>query len=188
MAITLKPARPVTDEELLELSRRNPEYRFERTATGELIVTPTGGRSGRRSGRIMQQLANWTDRHGGAAFDSSTLFRLPDGALHMPDASWVRTERWNALSDAEQEGIVPLCPDAAFEVASKSDTREDLREKMRAYLANGAQITVLIDPYERRVEVYRPGREPEIHTNPRAVALDPELPGFTLDLGAIFEV
>jgi Uma2 family endonuclease len=58
---------------------------------------------------------------------------------------------------------------------------------MRAYLANGAQIAVLIDPCERRAEVHRPGREPEIHTNPRAAALDPELPGFALDLGAIFE-
>jgi hypothetical protein len=38
MAITLKPVEPVTDEELPELSERNPEYQFERTAAGEIIV------------------------------------------------------------------------------------------------------------------------------------------------------
>jgi Uma2 family endonuclease len=34
-----------------------------------------------------------------------------------------------------------------FEVRSKSDTQQDLRTKMRAYLANGARAAVLIDPY-----------------------------------------
>ena len=44
MAMPLKAVRPVTDEELLELSERNPGYQFERTADGDLIVTPTGGK------------------------------------------------------------------------------------------------------------------------------------------------
>ena len=91
MAMTLRPARPVTDDELLTLSERHPGYQFERTAQGELIVTPTGSESGRRNLRLAQQLGNWTDRDGtGVAFDSSTGFRLPDGAVHAPDASWVR--------------------------------------------------------------------------------------------------
>ncbi|MBX6378166.1 MAG: Uma2 family endonuclease, partial [Clostridia bacterium] len=104
-----------------------------------------------------------------------------------PDASWVRRERWEALTPEEQEGFVPLCPDAVFEVRSPSNTLAELREKMRAYLANGARIAVLVDPYERAVEVYRPGREPERHDKPAHVAFDPELPGFALDLGPVFE-
>jgi Uma2 family endonuclease len=59
---------------------------------------------------------------------------------------------------------------------------------MRAYLANGAQIAVLIDPYERTVEVYRPGQDPQVSANPRAVPLDPELPGFVPEPAPLFEV
>ena len=189
MAITLTLTRPVTDEELLELSRRNPGYQFERNAQGELIVTPTGGKSGNRSARMMQQLANWADRHGGGlVFDSSTGFKLPDGSIRSPDASWVRRERWDTLTEAEQEGIAPLSPDAVFEVASASDPLPELQEKMQVYLANGARLGVLVVPQSRTVEVYRPNSSPQILADPRTVALNPELPGFVLDLAPIFEV
>lgn len=108
-----------------------------------------------------------------------------DGSLFSPDASWVRRERWVALTTEEREGFAPLCPDAAFEVRSKTNPLAELGEKMRAYLANGARVAVLIDPYPQTVEVYRPGREVE-REKPVRVALDPELPHFALDLGPLF--
>jgi Uma2 family endonuclease len=188
MAISLKTLTPLSDSELLELSKRNPGYQFERTAKGELIVTPTGGEAGRRNARLTQQLANWTDRHGrGVAFDSSTGFDLPDGSTFAPDASWMRRERWDALSRDERRRFAPLCPDAAFEIRSENQSLAELREKMRTYMANGAQVAVLIDPYQRAVEVYRPQHEPEKHTGSQAVTLDPEMPGFSLDIAPFFE-
>ena len=48
----------------------------------------------------------------GSRFDSSTGFKLPNGATRSPDASWIRNERWNALTTQEQEDkFAPLCPD-----------------------------------------------------------------------------
>jgi Uma2 family endonuclease len=188
MGIRLDLLHRVTDEELWELSERNPGYQFERTADGRLIVTPTGGESGRRSGEVFYQLEHWNRRTRlGVAFDSSTGFRLPDGSLLSPDASWVRRERWEALSREEREGFVPLCPDAVFEVRSASQSLGELREKMEAYRANGARLGVLIDPYRQAVEIYRPGAPVERYEGVERVPLDPELPGFTLELEPIFE-
>ncbi len=62
----------------------------------------------------------------------------------------------------------------------------DLREKMTAYVANGARLGWLIDPYERRVEIYRPGRDVEILFDAETVTGDDVLPGFVLKLAAIF--
>jgi len=187
MAIVLDLLHPVTDEELLRLSQRNPGYQLERTADGRLIVSPTGMESGRRSLKIAYQLKRWNERTGlGVVFSSSTGFHLPDGSLLSPDASWVARERWERLSPEEREGFAPLCPDAVFEIRSSSQTPEELRERMWAYLRNGARIGLLVDPYTRTVEVYRPGREPERYENPDRVALDPELPGFELELGPVF--
>ena len=187
MAITLTLSHKVTDDEFLELAERNPGYQFERNAKGELVVTPAGMESGRASGEILVQLGLWNrNARGGVVLDSSTGFRLPDGALLSPDASWVRRDRWDALTSEQRKRFGPLCPDVVFEILSESNTLVDLREKTRAYLANGAQIAVLIDPSERTVEVYRPGREPEIQRSPEAGALDPELPGFMLDLEPVF--
>ena len=54
-------------------------------------------------------------------------------------------------------------------------------------LANGARLGVLIQPESRTVEVYRPGQEPQALTDPKTVALDPELRGFVLELAPILE-
>ncbi|MBX5465773.1 MAG: Uma2 family endonuclease, partial [Clostridia bacterium] len=145
VAIRLDLARRVSDEELLLLSKRNPGYQFERTAKGELVVSPTGGEGARRSMAVAGQLWAWNRRTGlGIAFDSSTGFDLPDGSCLSPDAAWVSRGRWEELSPDERKGFAPLCPDAVFEVRSPSTTPADLRGKMRAYLANGARLAVLI--------------------------------------------
>lgn len=187
MAISLKLAAPPSDEEILELSERNPGYEFERTAAGELVVTPTGSAGGRRDALLVTQLCTWAEADStGLAFGSSTGFHLPDGSLLVPDASWVRGVRWEALSSKEQEGFAPLCPDAVFEILSATDALSNLRRKMRAYLANGARLAVLIDPQRLTVEVYVSSREPQILDSPELVSFDPLLPGFTLNLGRIF--
>ncbi|GBD09296.1 hypothetical protein HRbin22_01546 [Candidatus Thermoflexus japonica] len=95
-------------------------------------------------------------------------------------------ERWEALSPEEREGFVPLCPDVVFEVRSASQGVGELREKMGVYMANGARLGVLIDPYGRVVEVYRPGGRVERYEGVERIALDPELPGFVLELESIF--
>jgi Uma2 family endonuclease len=181
VAISLKLAAPPDDDEILELSRRNPGFQFERNAAGELVVTPASTKSGQRGAALSLQLGRWAEQAGGAVFDSSTGFHLPDGSLLSPDASWMPQERWDALTPEQQDTFAPLCPDAVFEIASKSDTLARLRAKMRAYLVNGARLAVLIDPQGQVVEVYRPDREAEVFRSPGPVPLDPVLPGFVLD-------
>src|SRR3990170_71434 len=186
MAISLRLAAPPDDHDILELSRRNPGFQFERSAVGELIVTPASGEAGRRGAALTLQLGRWAERAGGVVFDSSTGFHLPDGSLLSPDASWMPQERWAALTPEQQDSFAPLCPDAVFEIASKSDTLARLRAKMRSYLANGARLAVLIDPQRRMVEVYLPDREVQIFDDPRLVPLDVVLRGFAVDLAPIF--
>jgi Uma2 family endonuclease len=188
VGIELDLLRRVTDEELAALSDRNPGYQFERTAEGRLVVSPTGGEGGRRSGGVFAQLWNWNRRTRlGVAFDSSTGFNLPDGSCRSPDASWVRRDRWEALTREQRKGFAPLCPDAVFEVRSESDSLAELRAKMHRYLENGARLAVLVDPEARAAELYRPGREPERREATESISLGPELAGFVLDLGPLFE-
>ena len=177
----------VTDQELLRLSQRNPGYQFERTANGRLVVSPTGGDGGRRSGEVFGQLYAWSRHAGrGAVFDSSTGFRLPDGSLRSPDASWVSTERWEALAPMEREGFPPLCPDVVFEVRSRTDSPGELDAKLRAYVANGARLAILIDPESHTVLLYRPDSEPERHHPAASLSCGPELDDFVLDLARVW--
>ena len=175
----------VTQEQFEALSAANRDLRLERTAQGELVVNPpTGGESGLRNFSITGQLARWYEEHEdlGEGFDSSTGFRLPNGADRSPDLSWVRRERWESLTPQQRKGFLPLCPDFVVELRSESDSLPKVQAKMREYIDNGAKLGWLIDPQNRRVEIYRPGRDVEVLENPTNLSGEDVLPGFILNL------
>ena len=178
----------LTGDKFDQLCRDNPDVRMELTAEGELILmSPTGSKTGLINSELNRQLGNWAKTNGmGLVFDSSTLFKLSNGARRSPDVSWVKRERWEALTETEQEDFAPLCPDFVIELRSRSDNLPPLQDKMFEYLANGAQMAWLIDPLKKRIYVYRPGREPELSENPDEILGDPELPGFVLSIGDIW--
>lgn len=179
----------LTDEQFFEMCQANHDLRFERTAEGEVIIMPpTGWETGNRNQEIARQLGNWARQdQGGKAADSSTGFKLPNGADRSPDAAWVRRERLRQLSPEQREKFLPLCPDFAIELRSRTDDLDEIKAKMEEYLANGLRLGWLIDPTARRVYVYRPGREVEVLENPAQVSGDPELPGFVLEMAEIWE-
>jgi Uma2 family endonuclease len=182
-------ATKVSDEEFADLCRLNPELQFERTSKGELVImSPTGGRTGSRNFKLISQFGVWTAKDlSGIAFDSSTVFTLPNTAKRSPDLSWVRNERWNALSPQEQEQFPPLCPDFVVELRSRTDSLRNLKEKMEEYISNGAELGWLIDPSERRVHVYRARATPEVLEDPKEVSGEPLLRGFVLDIQALWD-
>ncbi|HVS80741.1 MAG TPA: Uma2 family endonuclease [Pyrinomonadaceae bacterium] len=182
-------AAKVTDEEFDELCRLNPELQIERTSQGELVImAPTGGKTGRRNAKLIVAFGLWAEKDGtGQSFDSSTLFCLPNSARRSPDVSWVRNQRWNALSAEEQEKFPPLCPDFVVELRSRTDALKDLQEKLEEYLANGAQLGWLIDPLERKVHIYRADGGTEILDDPQTASGEPLLKGFVLDVQPLWD-
>lgn len=172
----------MTDEQFEMLCRENPELRLELTAKKELVIMPpTGSESGWRSGEVFFSLTVWAKQdRTGLSFDSSTGFTLPNGAIRSPDASWVKRERWDALTKDQRVKFAPLSPDFAVEVRSPTDKLSDLYEKMQEYIDNGARLGWLIDPFEKRVYVYRPGQPVETLDNLSSVNGDPVLSGFVL--------
>lgn len=178
-----------TDEQFEQLAAANRELRLELTTKGELIIMPpTGGETGNRNFEIYIDLGNWNRQNRlGKAFDSSTGFRLPNGATRSPDVSWVRIERWNALTQAQRKKFLPLCPDFVIELLSETDELADTQLKMREYLDNGLQLGWLIDPSTKQVEIYRAGqKEVEILAAPTTLSGEGVLPGFVLDLQPVF--
>ena len=190
LIIRMHPGLEMSDNEFFQLCQLNRDLRFERTSEGDIIVmSPTGAESGRRNAEITRQIANWGKRDGtGVVFDSSTGFRLPNGADRSPDTAWVSRERLAAFSAEQRRKFLPLCPDFVVELVSPSDKLEDVQDKMNEYMANGMRLGWLIDPERRRVQVYRPGSLVEGLDNPAEVSGDPELPGLVLELRDIWEL
>ena len=189
IVIHLRPGLDLTDDEYFLLCQQNRELRFERTADGDLIVMPpTGGTTGNRNAELTHQVVKGTKADGtGAAFDSSTGYKLPNGADRSPDAAWVRRDRLATLTKEQKQKFLPLCPDFLVELRSPTDNLEATQAKMEEYIENGALLGWLLDPETRRVHVYRPNEQPEIIEQPETISADPILPGFTLDLREIWE-
>ena len=177
-----------TGEQFEQLCRDNRDTRMELTSQGELILMPpTGSKTGLHNAEVNRQFANWAREDGGGfSFDSSTGFMLPNGARRSPDAAWVKRERWEALTEEEQEGFAPLCPDFVIELRSRSDNLPPLEEKMLEYIENGALMAWMLDQLRKRVYIYRPGQPLEILGDPDTVAGDPLLRGFVLNLREIW--
>ncbi len=178
----------LTDEQFYQLCLANRDLRLERTEAGELIIMPpTGGETGNRNIEIAFQLQAWSRQNNlGIAFDSSTAFKLPNGAERSPDASWVQREKWDNLSAEQKRKFPPLCPDFVIELRSETDSLQTLQDKMQEYMDNGARLSLLIDPQTQQVEIHRLEREVEILESPEALSGENVLPGFVLNLQQLF--
>lgn len=183
--ITLK----LTDEQFFQLCQENRDLQFERNAEGDLIImSPTGGETGDHNSEINFQLRAWNHQYKlGKVFDSSTGFKLPNQADRSPDASWIPIARWNALTPKQRQKFLPLCPDFAIELRSPSDNLDTLQKKMREYQDNGTRLGWLINPKDKRVEIYRQNQEVEILDNPSTLFGENVLSNFTLDLSTIWD-
>lgn len=194
--LTLPRSLTFTPSQFAEVCAANPEAVLELAADGTLIeMTPTGGSTGARNSRLMAQLENWAVAAdlGWIVFDSSTGFLLPDGSVRSPDASVVRLDRWQALSEAARESFAPICPDLVVELASPFDEIEVLRRKMVAYMTNGARLGWLLLPQKRTVEVWTAGttestNSPLVLNDPSRLEAGLEFPGLVIDPRRIWAV
>jgi Uma2 family endonuclease len=179
----------MTDEEFAELCSEHPDLFFEMSAEGELIVAlPPYSLTGIRQGKIFAQLNQWAEQDGrGIAGEASTAFVLPNGARRSPDAAWIRKERIRQLDAKMIERYWHLCPDFVIELRSQTDRLRTIREKMREWVENGAQLAWLIDPETRSVEIYRSTAEPELLTTPERLLGEGLVEGFLLQLAPIWD-
>lgn len=187
LPVRVRTSVPLSDDQLLELCRANADLQIERTAQGELVImSPTGGETGRRNAKLLARLVVWAEADGsGVVFDSSTGFILPNGAERAPDASWLRRERWDALGSDRQQRLVSVVPEFVLELRSPTDSVVELRAKMQEYMDNGAELGWLIETDPPRATVYRRGAEPQVLDAPDVLRGDPVLPGFVLDLKSL---
>ena len=187
LPLAIRLSEPFSDEQLRAFAEKIEPYRIERNAQGEIeIMTPLVPGGGRRESYVIGRLELWAEEHGGESFSSDTGFTLPDGSMRCPDASWISRERWLALTEEERNEFSPICPEFVVEIVSKSDSRKTVERKMEMWIANGAQLAWLIDPFAATLTIYRPGHAPHQLTRPEWVEADTVVPGFRLETSRLW--
>ena len=177
---------PDFDQVLIRLSEDNEPYVFEFTTQGELtVIPPMASESAVCKGYLCGELSIWQRANGGACYWMRCLYRLPGGALLMPNASWITQKRYDALTRQERDGAINGAPDFVGEVLAPYDTTPlpQLLHRMTDWLNAGIKLGWLIDVTARRAYIYRPDQdEPEILDNPETLSGEHILPGFAFPI------
>ena len=176
------------DRWFIEFNHANHELvgKLELDAEGALLITPMLREAGSSDEMAtLVSLANWAEGYGGDAHGSRLGIRMPNGQIYAPDAAWISAEQQANRPPPypePQDWLLPFCPAFVVEIRSRSDRLLPLQRKMADYIANGALLGWLIDPYQRRVHIYCPGVAPEVLEDPEVVSGEPVLPGFVFEV------
>lgn len=102
----------------------------------------------------------------------------------IPDIAFTRTER---LQPVVERGPTPTIPDLCIEVQSPDDSPREMRDKATYYLANGAQLVLLVYPKKRMIEALYPNGEFDIYREGDTLTFGDLLPDFELAVSDVFE-
>lgn len=179
----------MTAEELLAL----PENGTERwLIQGQLRERPMTLRN-RWHSRIMTRVAkfldNWLDQQPeprGSVLCGEAGCRLrrdPDTFVGL-DVAYVSAEV--ASRQPTDTRLIDGAPILAVEILSPNDTQDDIHDKIRGYLTAGVPLVWIIDPVDRTVRIYRPGKKPEFVNDDQELSGEPHLPGFRVPVAQLF--
>jgi len=178
-----------TDLFFEEICEQFDNTKIEQDSQGNVyIMAPTGGESSDQNSSITAQLYIWSQQDGrGRAFDSNTLFIMPDGSKLSPDGSWVSKESLRTLSHANRRKFLRLVPEFVIELKSPTDKLPELKRKMEEWMRHGVQLGWLIDPSKRQVFVYSNAvPEVAVFADEASIVAGNPVKGFLLDLEPIW--
>jgi|SRR5579884_377759 len=153
---------------------------------GTLVEKPMGVLESCLAGDIIREMGGFVaEKDLGIVTAPDGTLRLMPGLVRMPDVAFIS---WKQLPTRKypNEPIASLIPELAVEVLSESNTRGEMKRKLKEYFLTGTQLVWIVDPVQRAVDV---------HTAPdqfirlkEGDALDGGtlLPGFRLPLDRLF--
>ena len=154
---------------------------------GVLVEKAMGHQEARLALIIGKLLLEYLDKHDlgivvGA--DGTTLF--DEDLVRMPDVGFIPYS--NIPPDADPSTPIPeWIPALAIEVISRGNTKREIERKLRDYFAAGVKLVCCFYPQTRTVRVYTSTDQSSELTDADVLDGGPVLPGFTLEIGPLFD-
>lgn len=150
----------------------------------------TQGETGNINLKLGTRVEIWNETEDtGLTFDSSTAFKLPDGSTRSPNVAWIRNDRWNTLTDRQQDRtdvrqFPPVCSDFIIELLWPTDSLKATKAKVQyVWISNGCRLAWLIDPKTQTTHIFRANGEIQlIEGFDKTLSGENILPGFVLEL------
>ena len=183
--VLLKPTPgKATEAHLLHMIER--KGRLCELVDGTLVEKPRGYDEGSLAMRIGHLLASYLDEHDlGNLSGSDGTIRLMPGLVRVPDVSFTR---WNKFPEGRRSAgkITNFGPDLAIEILSESNTKNEMRRKVREYFLSGTELVWLVDPSNRTITVYTAPDTGTSLSEDDTLDGGGVLPGFTVSVERVF--
>lgn len=113
-------------------------------------------------------------------------FLLGEDIVRQPDIALVGPEQVSRIE--MDKGLQPFGPVLAAEIASPSNSLNELLRKKRQYFEAGARTVWIMVPASREVYVYTAGEHPRILSADDMLEETVLLPGFSVRVGDVFDI
>jgi Uma2 family endonuclease len=177
----------VTSEQYYQLNTDNQDLRLELTATGQLFFKPLFVYGiAEYVCDVMMEVYLWNERANlGAVFGSSLGYDFLDigGGIMNPDLTWIARSRTEGMSG---DAFCPVVPDFVLEYSPDRDRFAAWQGRMLEYQRLGARLGLLVDVWDKQVEIYRIDREPKILASPTAIDCGEVMPGCVLSMSRVW--
>ncbi len=111
---------------------------------------------------------------------------LPNKAMRSFGYSVDFNRQVDSLTAEEKRKFPPLCPDFVIELLFESDGLVQTKKKMDEWMENGCRLAWLIDPFEKKVYIYKSFMKVRVYEGFEAsISGEDFLPGFELPLNEL---
>ena len=183
--MTVTTEKLLTADDLLHLGSQGVRGELLRGVLCETM--PTGVRHGKTVVKLTVLLEGFVGPRGlGTIVASDVGFLLeqePD-TVREPDVAFISAQR--LPPDEDEPGFFEGPPDLAVEIASPSDSPQQIFDKARMWISFGVSLVWTVDPEARTIDVHQP------HVPLIRLSADDTLdggqilPGFSCTVGALF--
>ena len=175
--------RRVTLEDFLTWPERKPALEYE---DGRITqkVSPKGVHSSLQTDTA--ELFNAAGKPKKVARAYTELRTTFGGRSYVPDVSVYRWDRIPRTPAGEVADDFFDPPDIAIEILSPSQRVNASVRRCEWYVANGTRISLLVNPRNRSVLLFRPSAEPVILRGPDPIDVSEILPNFRVSVEELF--
>ena len=174
----------VTADELLQMGSDAPYELWEGVLKE---VSPSSLKPGVVAARVVGVLVNYVDGQNlgyVSTAEAGYILNTNPHTVVAPDVAFVRGDRYPG--GLPERGFASLPPDLAVEIISPSDKRAEIAQKQALYAKAGVPLVWWVDPERKTVMVYRLGQAPEVVEATEVLDGGDVLPGFEMELRAIY--
>jgi Uma2 family endonuclease len=181
----------MTAEEFLALPRKEGVDRW--LIRGELREKPMAYRNryhSRSTARATSELDQWVEAQPeprGQVLNGDAGFRLPGDPPTLVGIDVAYVSAATLANTFANSTVVTGAPTLAVEVLSPSDTKEEIDEKIDAYLEAGTAVVWILDTHFRTVTAHAPGVPPRFFAAHDLIDAEPHLPGFRVPASRFFD-